>query len=256
MEGVLKQHRRVLFVGESWIKHTTHIKGFDHFVSVEYEEGAGFFLECLNDAGFEITYVRAHEISNVFPASAEELAKYDVVVLSDIGSNSFLLTNETFLRSKIGVNRLELVADFVRNGGGLVKIGGYMSFTGIDARARYGMSPLAAVLPVQMLPFDDRIELPEGVIPEVVRAGHAAIGDTPAAWPKLLGYNRTVAKPGATVIAKVGDDPLVVVDTVGRGRVLVFTSDVAPHWAPPEFMQWRHYPELWTSMVGWAAKQG
>lgn len=251
----MKKHRRVLFVGESWIKHTIHMKGFDHFVSVEYQEGAGFFLKCLNEAGFEVKYVRAHEVSDEFPASAEELARYEVVVISDIGSNSFLLTNETFLRSKISANRLELVADFVRNGGGLVKIGGYMSFTGIDGRARYGMSPLAAVLPVEMLPFDDRIEIPEGVIPEVICAGHDSIGDTPAAWPKLLGYNRTVAKAGATVIAKVGDDPLLVVDTVGQGRVLVFTSDVAPHWAPAEFMEWRHYAGLWTSMLEWAAKR-
>jgi uncharacterized membrane protein len=32
---------KVLFVGESWIKHTIHMKGFDQFHSTEYEEGAG-----------------------------------------------------------------------------------------------------------------------------------------------------------------------------------------------------------------------
>jgi uncharacterized membrane protein len=31
-------------------------------------------------------------------------------------------------------------------------------------------------------------------------------------------------------------------------------SDVAPHWAPPEFMSWPHYPKLWSSIVRrWAA---
>ena len=35
---------RVLFVGESWIQHTIHMKGFDQFHSTEYEEGAGDFL--------------------------------------------------------------------------------------------------------------------------------------------------------------------------------------------------------------------
>ncbi|MEN3300228.1 glutamine amidotransferase, partial [Pseudonocardia acidicola] len=36
---------RVLVAGESWIKHTIHMKGFDQFHSTEYEEGAGVFLD-------------------------------------------------------------------------------------------------------------------------------------------------------------------------------------------------------------------
>lgn len=250
----MKQKQRVLFVGESWIKHTIHMKGFDHFVSVEYQEGAGHFLECMREAGFDLTYIRAHEVSDKFPTTAEELAQYDVVALSDIGANTFLLTNDTFLRSAVRPNLLKLIADFVRDGGGLVKIGGYMSFTGIDGRARFGSSPLADVLPVEMLPYDDRVEIPEGITPEVVSRGHAAIGDTPSkGWPRLLGYNRTTLRPGMSMLATVGGDPLIAVGNFGKGRALAFTSDVAPHWAPPEFMNWKHYPDLWSSMIGWAA---
>lgn len=243
---------KVLFVGESWIKHTIHMKGMDHFISIEYEEGAGVFLKCLAEKGFDVTYIRAHEVSDKFPTSLERLQKYDAVVLSDIGSNSFLLTSETFLRSQISVNRLQLIVDFVRAGGGLVKIGGYMSFSGIDGRARYGMSPLAAVIPVQMLNYDDRVEVPQGLAPEVVVPRHPVIGEIPAKWPVLLGYNKTTAKADSTVIARIGGDPLLVVKEEGKGRVLAFMSDVAPHWAPPEFMNWPHYGSLWTSMVGWA----
>jgi len=243
----------ILFVGESWIKHITHMKGFDQFTSVEYEEGASVFLACLNAAGFDVTYIRAHEISVKFPTNLAELQKFDVVVLSDIGSNSFLLTDDTFLRSKITPNRLQLVADFVAAGGGLVKVGGYMSFTGIDARARYGMSPLAPVLPVELLPYDDRIEAPEGISPEVHMPDHPAIGAAAAPWPMLLGYNKTIAKPGSEIIATVGPDPLVVTGTHGRGRVVAFTSDLAPHWAPPGFLKWDGYTRLWTSLMNWAA---
>ena len=245
---------KILFVGESWLKHTTHIKGFDQFTSVEYEEGASVFLGCLERGGFETEYVRAHEVSRRFPTSAADLAAYDAIVLSDIGSNSFLLTDETFLRSEIGVNRLQLIADYVAAGGGLVMVGGYMSFTGIDARARYGMSPLAAVLPVELLPTDDRIEAPQGLSPELV-ARHPAIGDTPADWPVLLGYNKTVAKPASTVIATVDGDPLLVVGEHGAGRVAAFTSDLAPHWAPPVFLHWDGYPVLWTALLGWTCRQ-
>ena len=246
---------KILFVGESWVKHTTHIKGFDQFTSVEYEEGASVFLSCLERGGFATTYVRAHEVSGRFPANAADLAAYDAIVLSDIGSNSFLLTDETFLRSEIGVNRLQLVADFVAAGGGLLMVGGYMSFTGIDARARYGMSPLAAVLPVDLLPYDDRIEAPQGLSPALVAGQHPAIGGTPPDWPVLLGYNRTIAKPGTTVIATVGGDPLLAVGAHGRGRVAVFTSDLAPHWAPPVFLHWDGYPVLWTTLLGWMCRR-
>lgn len=245
--------RKILMVGESWIKHTIHMKGFDHFTSVEYEEGAGVFLGCLDAAGYDVTYIRAHEISGRFPKTAEALASYDAVIVSDVGSNSFLLADETFLRSQISVNRLGLIVEYVRNGGGLVKIGGYMSFTGIDGRARYGASPLAQILPVELQLYDDRVEVPEGLTPEVVDPGHAAIGGATGEWPVLLGYNKVVAKPDATVVATIGGDPLLVVSGVGRGRVLAFTSDVAPHWAPPEFMRWQHYATLWTAMVGWTA---
>lgn len=244
---------KVLFVGESWIKHTIHQKGFDQFHSTEYEEGAGVFLDVLAKAGHEVTYVRGHEVSLRFPRTAEQLGVFDVVVISDIGSNSFLLPDETFLRSQKSPNRLGLVADYVRKGGGLVMIGGYLSFTGIDAKARYGMSPLAEVLPVTMLPHDDRIERSEGAPVEVCVPDHPVLGGTPSQWPQLLGYNRLIAKPDAVVVARSGDDPVLVVGEIGQGRATAFASDLAPHWAPPEFINWTHYPKLWNSILGWTA---
>ncbi len=170
---------RVLFAGESWIKHTIHMKGFDQFHSTEYEEGAGDFLAALDREGFDVTYVRGHEISSRFPRSARQLDDFDVVVLSDIGSNSFLLPDETFLRSERSTNRLALLRDWTRAGGGLVMIGGYMSFTGFEGKARFGMTPLADVLPVRMLDHDDRIEDPEGVKADFDEPAHAVLGGTP-----------------------------------------------------------------------------
>jgi len=252
MGAVVGQRLKVIVVGESWVKNITHIKGFDQFHTTEYEEGAGIFLESLIDSGMDVTYVRAHEISSKFPKSIDEIASYDVVVISDVGSNSFLLTDDTFLRSKRSQNLLSIVADFVSNGGGLVMVGGYMSFTGIDARARYGMSPLAGVLPVKMLTHDDRIEIPEGLNVNVKVSKHPALGGTPTEWPILLGYNRLIAMPESTVLVNYGDDPMVVVGTHGGGRSVAFASDLAPHWAPPEFMNWSYYSTLWCSIISWA----
>lgn len=253
MSGVLGgTPLRVLVAGESWIKHTVHMKGFDQFHTTEYEEGAGVFLAALAESGFEVTYIRAHEISARFPKSVAELEAFDVVVLSDIGSNSFLLSDETFLRSERTPNKLGVLAEYVLGGGGLVMVGGYMSFTGIDGRARYGMSPLASVLPVTMLDHDDRIERPEGVEACFDAPEHPVLGGTPAQWPALLGYNRIAAKPGATVVARADSDPLLVTGTAGSGRTVAFASDLAPHWAPPEFVQWPHYRQLWASILAWA----
>ena len=253
MNSELRSSISVLVVGESWIKHTVHLKGFDQFHTTEYEEGAGVFLAALENAGFEVTYIRAHEVSRRFPVTREDLDSFDVVILSDIGSNSFLLCDETFLRSERTTNRLVLLADYVEDGGGLLMVGGYMSFSGIDGRARYQASPLASVLPVTILDRDDRVEVPEGLIATFPNPDHPALGGTPADWPILLGYNQLKAKPGTTVIAASGDDPLLVVGEVGRGRSVAFASDVAPHWAPNEFMDWPHYAELWPSIVAWAA---
>ncbi|GAA4709091.1 glutamine amidotransferase [Pseudonocardia yuanmonensis] len=244
---------RVLFAGESWIKHTIHMKGFDQFHNTEYEEGAGEFLAALDREGFDVTYVRGHEISSRFPKTIQELDRFDVVVLSDIGSNSFLLPDETFQRSERSANRLALLRDWTRAGGGLVMIGGYLSFTGIDGKARFGMTPLADVLPVRMLDHDDRIEESEGVKADFDEPTHPVLGGTPAEWPPLLGYNRVIAKPDATTIARAGEDPLLVVGQAGEGRSVAFASDLAPHWAPPEFVGWAHYQKLWASILSWAA---
>ena len=245
---------RVLVVGESWIKHTVHMKGFDAFNSTEYEEGAGFFLNCLEASGFAVTYLRAHEISGQFPSTKEALESFDVVVISDVGANSFLLTDATFLRSERTANRLSVLADYVRGGGGLVMVGGYLSFTGIDGKARYKVSPLAAVLPVDLLDHDDRIESPEGVVPSVDAPDHEILDGVTGEWPILLGYNRVVAKSESTVVARVGSDPLLVVGRFGAGHSVAFTSDLAPHWAPPEFLNWPHYRQLWASVLTWAAQ--
>lgn len=173
------------------------MKGFDRFRTTGYEEGADVVLAALEPAGFAVTYVRGHEISARLPKTAEELDAFDVVVLSDIGSNSFLIPDETFLRSERSPNKLTVLGDHVGGGGG-----------------------------------------------------------TLARWPSVLGFDRVVAKPGATVVARAGEDPLLVVGGYGGGRVAAFTADLAPHWAPPEFVEWAHCASLWTSILSWAARVG
>ena len=80
---------------------------------------------------------------------------YDVVVLSDIGANTLLLPDRTFVRSERTPNRLELLANFVREGGGLLMVGGYLTFQGIQAKGNYKGTPVEDVLPVMLEAGDD-----------------------------------------------------------------------------------------------------
>src|SRR5206468_9282775 len=102
-----------------------------------------------------------------FPWTLAEFQAYDVVVMSDIPADTIQLHPAVFDRGERTPDRLRVLADYVRAGGGALMVGGYMSFSGIEGKARYQTTPLAEVLSVWMLGTDDRIETPEGVNPTV-----------------------------------------------------------------------------------------
>lgn len=249
----MSESGRVLIAGESWITHSIHQKGFDAFTTTSYHEGVGPLRSALESAGFEVEHQPNHVAASDFPGTSAELARYRVVVLSDIGANTLLLHPDTFDRSLPGPDRLEAIRGYVANGGGLVMVGGYLTFQGIDGRARWAGTPVEDALPVTMLTGDDRVESPPGVEPVVRLAGHPIVAGLPARWPALLGYNRVLARPDAEVVVTVGPDPLIVAGRHGQGRGVAFTSDCGPHWCPPPFMEWEGYATMWRRIVGWAA---
>lgn len=232
-----------------------HQKGFDSFTTTEYVEGGQEYRAALESDGWTVEHMPAHTIESRFPADLAGLRAYDLVVISDVGANTFLLTRAVFGRSEQEANRLELIREYVLGGGGLLMVGGYLSFSGVEGKARYADSPLADVLPVEILRTDDRAERPEGVGVMVLDAEHDALGGVGTQWPKLLGYNRTVARHSATVLATVDGHPLVAVAEAGSGRTGVFTSDMSPHWAPPPFMEWAGYAPLWRGLSTWVASR-
>jgi len=244
---------KILIAGESWMTHSIHQKGFDSFTTTDYVEGVEFLRKAMESGGFEVTYQPSHMASRDFPASAAELKKYGCVILSDIGTNTLLLHPDTFSRSKTFPNRLRAIGDYVADGGGLIMIGGYMTFQGIDGKAKYHRTPVEEALPVTLRETDDRIESPEGLVPRVEQAGHPIVAGMSGDWPALLGLNDVKPKASADLIATAGGYPLLVAGSFGQGRGVAFTSDCAPHWAPPAFVAWEHYNRLWAQMVKWAA---
>ena len=120
--------------------------------------------------------------------------------------------------------------------GGLAMIGGYFSFQGIDGRARWRRTPVEDVLPVECLPYDDRLEIPEGFSAVVdANSNHPILNGLEGEWPLLLGANEVRLKPeaGIEVLASLPEDqgghPLLVTGTFENGRTLAWMSDVSPH---------------------------
>ncbi len=243
---------RILVAGKSWTVHSIHQKGFDSFTTTEYAEGAGWLRAALEKGGWTVDYQPSHIAARDFPATAQALKAFDCVLLSDIGTNTLLLNPDTFFRFKSLPNRLEALRDYVAAGGGLIMVGGYMTFQGIDAKARYHGTAVEEALPVTISPNDDRVETPQGAAPRVVAKRHPIVAGLTGKWPSLLGYNCLSVKPEAELVVSVGDDPLIVAGTYCRGRSVAFASDCGPHWAPPAFVEWRGYAKLWTQMAAWA----
>ncbi len=150
--------------------------------------------------------------------------------------------------------QLESLAKRVREGMGLLMIGGWESFTG--AGGDYRGTVIGNALPVSLLEQDDRINCAQPCLAER-NSSHPIVLGLPfdEAAPTIGGYNRVVAKAASKTILSArrvavrrkgrafvfepdaGADPLLVTGALGQGRVAAFTSDVAPHWVGG-FVDW------------------
>lgn len=246
--------KKILLAGESWVTTATHIKGFDQFPTVTFHRGADGFLKALKDLPFDITWMPCHEAQTDFPASVEGLNAYDAIILSDIGANTLLLHPDTWIHSKPTPNRLIALERYVAEGGGLAMIGGYYSFQGINGGARYHNTPVETVLPVTIHPYDDRVEVPQGLRPRAV-SDHPILAGIDGDWPLLLGFNEVHAKPDAIVLAQADETyrhlPIMAIGDHGKGRSMVWTSDIGPHWLPSEALEWDRFATLWGQALDW-----
>ncbi len=242
---------KVLLAGEQVTASGFEIKGFDYFGVNAYKEDGQALVDALTAGGHEVDWMRTCSVPTDFPEHLDQLGAYDTVILSDVGANSLLFHPEMLSKSQRRPNRLKLLKEYVEVGGGLMMVGGWMSFAGIDGRAKYHNTPIEQVLPVTCTPYDDRVEAPEGIVPVATEPDHSVLVGIEGEWPFFLGYNRITPKPDATVLVTIGDDPLLTVGTCGKGRSAAFASDCAPHWGPPEFLNWAGYKLLWNNLVEW-----
>jgi uncharacterized membrane protein len=244
----------VLFVGESAVVQTYEYKGHDAFSTIRYgNNGRKFAEKMLAGIDHELCYLPCHMVPYEFPRTIEELSAFDVLLFSDIGSNTFLLLPEVVREGLRAPNLLELVCEFVRRGGGFGMIGGYMSFGGMDGKAKWKGTCVEEILPVSIDWHDDRKEVPEGADLGCAPGTHPILEGLPASWPYILGYNKVSAKADASVLVSFKGDPIIAVAGRGKGRTLAYATDCAPHWAPAAMHEWEEYPRLWGNIISWLA---
>jgi uncharacterized membrane protein len=248
---------KVLFTGETWATQETHLKGFDSVDLCRVEmDPAKVAFDAIKNSGIEVEHMAGHLVHYQFPETAEELKQYDAVIISDVGSNTFLLNPLMMFKGVRKPNRLQSIVEYVNQGGGLIMFGGYLSFSGIENKARYAMSPLANALPVTMLNYDDRVENPEGVVPRILIKNHPVLsGLEELEWPWFLGYNKIKAKAEAQEIAVIGqEDTFMAGLEYGKGRTFAFASDCAPHWGA-DLTVWSGYQKLLSNIIKWVARK-
>lgn len=138
----------------------------------------------------------------------------------------------------------------VRQGAGLLMIGGWESYQG--SGGFWHGTRLSEAFPVEISPTDDRRNCDSPVF-AVVDQEHPIVEGLP--WrqrpPLIGGYNRVTPKAegqvvlsarryramfddtGAPQLGESSCDPLLVVGRFGQGRVAALTTDLAPHWVGP-----------------------
>jgi uncharacterized membrane protein len=207
----------------------------------------GVFLARSNIAGLTI---------DAIPADAETLARFDVILLGDLDSVAWK------------PSAMEAVAARVKDGAGLLMLGGYHSL----GPGGYEGTPIEAILPV-LVGGRDIGQLTDAFMPRLTPEGRAHpifanIGPffpsaeaaaAVAGLPPLEGCVKVVrARPGASVLAVHPEQtrmPVFAVQPVEKGRTAVFTADTTRNWQQVLRALDRDSPfvRFWGQSVRWLA---
>lgn len=211
--------------------------------------------EALESTGeHTVNSVPTWEFYKLGPGQYEQiLHDYDVIVFSDTESKLFQLAPSFFDREKFGKapltfpDRVRLTIEAIRGGKSAMFLGGWYSFNGELGKGGWGRTRLAEILPVRCLETEDLVESTEGFTVAASAAARKLFPKLPfETCPPLLGYNKTLPVKGSQVLLKVKEtgDPLLAAGKFGKGRVMAYMSDPAPHWGC-NFVFWDQYTRFW-----------
>jgi uncharacterized membrane protein len=198
---------------------------------------AAYLAGIMNHYGIDFDYLPSDE--NFKDTLLNE--KYSAIILSDYPSSNFTK------------DQLEKLIFKIKDGTGLLMIGGWESFTGNSGG--YNNTVFKQALPVIMQDDDDRMNCSNPCIIDK-NCEHEIINNLPFEnnAPVIGGFNNLKAKESGKVILSVrkynvckqngefsfsfsDSAPLLITGQFGTARTAAFTSDVAPHWVGG-FVDW------------------
>ncbi len=256
----------VLYLGD-WVFHVGPIFIETPFGVETKDSDLHFYGSRLVDAiesKVELTCMANWELYRLEPGRLEKLLeKSCALIISDVEAKCFHLYPSFFDRSRrerspiTFPDRLDAVKRWVGQGGGLMMLGGWLSFSGSQNKAGWRRSRMADVLPVECLPTEDLVESSEGFTAEVVDPDHPITRGLPwKSFPPIFGYNELIPREDSQVLVRVRETghPLVVTGSYQQGRVLIYASDPAPHWGI-NFELWNGYNAFWQQALKWLRRK-
>ena len=131
-------------------------------------------IDALEEGDIEVHHMTSEVAIAEFPRTVEGLSEYDALILSDIECEVLALYQFWIPGVELPrTNRLKAIREYTRQGGGLLMVGGWTSFSGRFGHGGYYDTPVEEALPVTCLKgVDDRVETPEGVHVNVMDAEH------------------------------------------------------------------------------------
>ena len=192
------------------------------------------------------------DLASGFPATAEELFKYQAIILGSVEASYFTAGQQ------------DLIKQFVdRRGGGLLMLGGgRYSLT----EGGWAVSSLAELLPVT-LPTTRGTFQREPATAELTAAGAdsmiARLAEDPAQnaerWKKLpymMNYQDPGRpKPGAAVLLNMSVNgrkmPLLVTQNYGRGRTAVLATGGSWRWQMSMPLEDQSHEAFWRQLLRW-----
>ncbi len=230
---IARKEAKFDFRGREGESSNSLFRGFetgDKELAEEYDEPVLVRLNTENE----------EELRGGFPEKAEDLFKYDAIILDDIEADFFL------------ADQLKLVYDFVsRRGGGLLMMGGQESFRQGD----YDRTPIGEMLPIDL---SREVKSPDTAVrltltrdgwlqPWVrLRSDETAEEQRLQAMPDFLTVNSAAfVRPGAVIMAEVQDAqenrwPALVVQRFGKGRTAALCIGDLWRWRLSEGLRKLH----------------
>ena len=256
----------VLYLGD-WVFHVGPTFIETPFGTETKDADMHFYGEKMTEAleqEVDVTPLSNWELYRLEPGKLESYLDESVaLVISDVEAKCFHLYPSFFDRARreqrvvTFPDRLMAIKNWIDNGGGLMMLGGWLSFSGVQSRSGWGRSVLQEALPVNCLLMEDLVESSAGFTAEVVDAEHPAVKGLPwDTFPPIFGYNEVSAKNEGNVLVRVKETghPLVVAGEYGKGRIFTYMSDPAPHWGI-NFELWEGYDAFWQQAMNWVKKK-